>query len=67
MKCKCGESAVQKSVMNVVEMTSKTRRVPYPITGRTQEHLAGRDVKASQKELIGMIIGFIARNGSELL
>ena len=52
--------------MNVVEMTSETRRVPYPITDRTQEHVAGRDVKASQKELIGAILGFIARNGGEL-
>ena len=52
--------------MNVVEMTSETRRVPYPITDRTQEHVAGRGVRASQKELIGAIIGFIARNRSEL-
>ncbi len=66
MRCKCGANAVQKSVTKVVEMTSETRRVPHPITDRTQEHLAGRDAKASQKELIGAIIGFIARNGSEL-
>jgi len=53
--------------MKVVEMTSETRRVPYSITDRTQEHVTGRNEKASQKELIGAIIGFIARNGSELL
>lgn len=52
--------------MEVVEMTSETRRVSYPITDRTQEHVVGRAVKASQKELIGGVIGFIARNGSEL-
>ena len=67
MKCKCGESAVQKSVMKMVEMTSEARRSPYPITDRTQEHSAESDVKASQKELIGAIIGFIVRNESELL
>ena len=77
MTCKCGESAVQmrckrsvapvqKSVTEVVEMTSETRRVPYPITDRTQEHSAESDVKASQKELIGAIVGFIARNRSRV-
>ena len=66
MTCKCGESAVQKSVTEVVQMTSETRRVPYPITDITQGHSAERDMKASQKELIGTIIRFIARNGSRV-
>jgi dTDP-4-dehydrorhamnose reductase len=37
MTCKCGENAVQKSVMKVVEMASETRRVSYPVTGGTSE------------------------------
>jgi len=63
VKCKCGESAVkvrckrsvasvQKSVTEVVEMTSEMRRVPHPITDITQEHSAESNVNASQKELI---------------
>jgi hypothetical protein len=48
-------------------MESETRRVIYPVMAITQERLSDRGVKVSQKELMYVIIEFIAKNEEELM
>ena len=46
---------------------SETRRAIYLVTAITQERLADRGVKVSQKELMYVITEFIAKNEGGLL
>ena len=48
-------------------MESETRGVIYPVMAITQERLSDRGVKVSQKELMYVIIEFIAKNEEGLL
>ena len=60
----------KKLILNRKEgimMESETRRVIYPVMAITQERLSDRGVKVSQKELMYVIIEFIAKNEERLL
>ena len=50
-----------------IKMESETRRVIYPVMAITQERLSDRGVRVSQKELMYVIIEFIAKNEEGLL
>lgn len=60
----------KKLILNRKEgimMESETRRVIYPVMAITQERLSDIGVKVSQKELMYVIIEFIAKNEEGLL
>lgn len=48
-------------------MESETKSVIYPVMAITRERLSDRGVKVSQKELMYVIIEFIAKNEEGLL